>query len=163
MNLSQKYLVREGINAIDTGQPQQTAAALALSFEFTDDPDLKLQAHEALTEIVDRVGSSALFELKLPAEIYVELGQAFLDANRPEAALELLLKVDDSLADEVFLAQVHFLQGSALRDLGRLSQAAESFELSLNTPFSKDSLVRAQLALAEIYRELNQVDLRPSP
>ena len=148
-----------GMNAQEQGEFQQAAADLLLSFGFIDDPDIKHQAQEALTKIFGQLGPSGVSELQLPARIHVELGQVFLDAKRPEVALEFVIKVNDSIADEVDLAEALFIRGSALQDLGRLSQAAESFELFLNNPTSPDSSARAHLALAEVYGESGQAVL----
>lgn len=61
---------------------------------------------------------------------YLDLGQAYLEADRPEAALELFLETDELLIYEGLQAKAQFLRGTALRDLGQLSQATEAFNLS---------------------------------
>ena len=90
---------------------------------------------------------------------YINLANAYLEAERPEAALNLLeaalaIKPHGEDSSEALL-----LFGTAYQDLERLNEATKPFEMILQMGLSEKIERQAHEALAEIYKELGETKL----
>ena len=124
---------------------------------------LNLKQDEIAIRIYEEVSSMVPNGTSMQNEIgrtYVALSEAYIAADQPELALVTLdkafLQFDNDSEPATITAKARFFQGIALQDLARLSEAAESFELSLAAPFSEDSLGQTHKELANIYAELDE-------
>ena len=88
--------------------------------------------------------------------IYIDLAEAYLEADRPETALKSLLKTEEFLSDDALRARALLLTGTAYRHLDRLAEAAESLESSLELPLAEDVKQQTHQVLALIYEELGE-------
>lgn len=105
-------IFQEGMAAKNDGRPQQAAESLALSFEFSQDIDIKIQAHAALLRIFEELGPSQLSQDHLTTSLRDanELADIGKDERRSGQlqqsadTFELSLKLS---ADADFRREVH--------------------------------------------------------
>ena len=116
-------LFREGMAARNDGQSHQAAKSLASSFEYSQDIDIKIQAHRILLQIFDELGPSDLFKnhryqsLKAANRLLDQATRERHSGQLQQAAytFKLILKLtsDDRLHREVhaILAEIYTISG----------------------------------------------------
>ena len=85
-----------------------------------------------------------------------ELAEAYIEAGRPESALDQLEKSLAITNGRMVSAKALFLQGIAYRDLGELKKSAESLEQSLVMQISGKLARQAHQILGEAYAGLDR-------
>ena len=90
---------------------------------------------------------------------YLQLAQAYMEADRPEAALKPLEATLAMDGDQGLFAQAHFATGIAYEQLDRLSEAAESIENGIRLGFPEEQELQAHEALARVYWKLGEYKL----
>ena len=90
---------------------------------------------------------------------YIDLANAYLEAELPEAALKPIEATLAIKPNGVFSSHALLLKGMAYRDLERLNEATGPIERSLQLGLPQDLERQAHEALAEIYGELGQTNL----
>ena len=80
-------------------------------------------------------------------QIQLDLAEAYLEAQVPEKALELLQKPLGSpsldLDEDPIMAQRQYLRGLAFHDLGRFEESAVSLESALNSGLLRRRIPRS--------------------
>ncbi len=88
-----------------------------------------------------------------------ELADAYLAAERPKEAVDVLLDSLTLTGGNYRSASAHYLLGTAYRDLGDLDNSARSLELSLELETTNPPAPSARVLLPEVYLELGNVSL----